>query len=174
MVGKYVKLNQRYKPHVSYPPLLGQMVEQFAVIYEKCLLVLASGFWQGFLAKKPAFSHVLLSPEEEALAKDVFLYCFRYFQRACNKTRQHIKLDLLSLTLFFLGAFFVDVGVSNHTEVDHIKGSEFFFKSAKKRNYESSWASATFPQRNWMISFFTMVQKTGLACSNVKRIFETI
>ena len=53
MVGNYVKLNQRCKPHVAYLPSLKQMVENLARMSVKSKLDLRSGFWQVSLTERP-------------------------------------------------------------------------------------------------------------------------
>jgi len=52
MVGNYVKLNQRCKPHVAYLPSLEQMVESLARMSVKSKLDLRSGFWQVSLTER--------------------------------------------------------------------------------------------------------------------------
>jgi len=53
-------------------------------------------------------------------------------EQVCNKACQQIKLKFPDMKLFFLGAFFDDVGVGTHTEVDHIKVLEVFFQVCKE------------------------------------------
>jgi len=74
--------------------------------------------------------------------------CSRYFSGVNGArpqtTRQQIKLRFPDLKLFFLGAFFDDVGVGTHTEVYHIKGLEVFFQVCKETQLQIKLSTCDF------------------------------
>ena len=52
--GKFVKLNQRTKPHAAYLPAMDVLVENLARMTWKSKLDLRSGFWQVLLTPRAA------------------------------------------------------------------------------------------------------------------------
>jgi len=106
-----------------------KMVEKLGRMSVKSKLDLRSGFWQAPVTERGIELKGFVVPYGR-----VFRWCCMPFGlqgalgtfqelmgQVCNKTPQQNKLKFPDLKLFFLGAFFDDVSVGNHTEVDHIK-----------------------------------------------------
>ena len=135
MVGQYVKLNKRTKPHAGFLPNMEEMVENLAKCRFKSKLDLRSGFWQIGLSDRAKELTVFTTPNGR---------CFRWlcmpfglqgapgvFQEMMEILVSKVKMSPLMKDILlkgFIGAFFDDCGVGTQTEEQHLAILEHFLK----------------------------------------------
>ncbi len=119
MVGNYVKLNKRTKPHAGFLPSMETMVEQLTRKRFKSKMDLRSGFWQVALTPRAQELTSFTTPTGRILrwtcmpfglsgAPGIFQ---EMMELLCEKARHTLRQRYPEIKNFFLGAFFDDVGL---------------------------------------------------------------
>ena len=136
MVGNYVKLNQRTKPHAAFLPNMEMMVEGLARMRWKSKLDLRSGFWQVSLTPRAQELTSFCTPSGRIFRWKCMPFGLQgapgifqeMMEQVCTQVKLTLKNQNFPLENIFLSAFFDDVGVGTHTEKDHMKVLETSFQ----------------------------------------------
>jgi len=141
MVGNYVQLNRRTRPHCSYLPNMEVLIEDLCKCKFKTKMDLRSGFWQVGMSKRAQELTTFTTPSGRCFqwlcmpfglqgAPGVFA---ELMEILCGKVKRlpHMKSILDS---GFLGAFFDDVGLGSDTRENHLLLLEAFLKTCMEEN----------------------------------------
>ena len=135
MVGNYVQLNKRTKPHASFLPNMEVLIEDLSRCKYKTKMDLRSGFWQVSLSERARELTTFVTPSGRCFqwlcmpfglqgAPGVFS---ELMEILCGKVKRIPDIKAI-LKNGFCGAFFDDVGLGADSEEAHLKLLENFLK----------------------------------------------
>ena len=136
MVGNYVKLNQRTKPHAAFLPPMDVLVENLAKFKWKSKLDLRSGFWQVSLTPRAQELTSFCTPSGRIFRWTCMPFGLQgapgiiqeMMEEVCCRTRAKLKETFPKVEHFFLSAFFDDIGVGTQNDKDHVQVLQILFQ----------------------------------------------
>ena len=153
MVGQYIKLNRRCKPHVAYLPNMEALVEGMASKKFKTKLDLRSGFWQIGLSPRAQELTAFTTPSGRVFRWKCMPFGLQgapaifqeMIETLLGKVKQKVLLSGIMKNVH-IGAFFDDLGLSTNTPEEHLVLLEALLVECQKHQIRIKLSKCEFLQ----------------------------